>query len=398
MGTCYVETHRYPLSSLRGETPLGTLLDHSPQPLARVYPDFRMEALADYHGAAFLDTETTGLGTGAGVYAFMVGIGTFEALPDKDSSDGSDSRLIAPSHFVVRQVFMRNPAEELALISEVFSALANCRLLVTFNGRSFDIPLLRARLRYNRPYLPETHLNMALLQEDAPHLDLLLPARRLWRRRLQSCRLAHLEETILFHKRTESDVPGYLIPQLYADYARSGESSEMERVFYHNREDIVSMVSLASQLTVAFDQRRVPEQRGALQGKDWLSLGIAYERMQDVPQAEEAYGHSLETAESAADKAESYSRLSSLQKRQGRWEEAAETWTLWLTSVPGVNPIPYIELAKYCEWQLQDLEQAEMWTSWALHELRQVESAFAWAHTIDELEHRLQRIRRKRQP
>jgi uncharacterized protein YprB with RNaseH-like and TPR domain len=391
-----VETHRYPLASTRGESPLGTLLQHPTQPLARVYPDFRMEALSGYHAAAFLDTETTGLGTGAGVYAFMVGIGTFEALAEDEPAAGTGSRPAGPSHFVVRQIFMRNPAEELALISEVVSSLAPYQLLVTFNGRSFDVPLLRARLRYNRPYLPETLLNAPLLQEEAPHLDLLLPARRLWRRRLQSCRLAHLEEAVLSHERTESDVPGYLIPQLYADYVRSGESAEMERVFYHNREDIVSMVSLTSQLTIAFDQQRTPERRGALQGKDWLSLGIAYEHMEDLSQAEEAYVHSLESAESPADKAEGYSRLSKLQKRQGRWEEAAETWQLWLTSVPGVDPSPYVELAKYCEWQLQDFEQAEMWASWALHELRQVDSVFAWARTIDELEHRLQRIRRKR--
>jgi hypothetical protein len=88
--------------------------------------------------------------------------------------------------------------------------------------------------------------------------------------------------------------------------------------------------------------------------------------------------------------------LGQLFKRQERWAEAAELWQLWLTSLPGNDATPYIELAKYCEWQTQDLEQAEMWTAWALHNLR---TTPAWQRSpgqLSELEHRLGRIQRKR--
>ncbi len=106
-------------------------------------------------------------------------------------------------------------------------------------------------------------------------------------------------------------------------------------------------------------------------------------------------GARSDVAAKDSDRAEVFSRLARLQKRQGRWQEAAGTWELWLTSVPGNDPAPYVELAKYYEWQVKDYAQAEMWTGWALHNLRQEESQFAWTRTIHELENRLQRIRRK---
>lgn len=418
-GACTLSTHVYSLTELRGTHHLGAVLKQAPTALSRIFPSFRLDKISSFHDALFLDTETTGLGTGASVYAFMVGIGTFEtwreagATSDEDVTREQDDRsaLSHPTHFVLRQFFMRNPAEELALLRQLAAELKRKQLLITFNGRSFDAPLLRSRFRYNRPFLPDTALDFGLLSEDAPHLDLLLPARRLWRRRLNSCRLAYLEEAILHYRRTEDDVPGYLIPQLYADYVRTGDSADMERVFYHNREDILSMVSLATQLAVAFDRSHASQQtdragrkpeaehesNAALQGQDWLSLGATYERVQDWDLAEPAYRRALDSVANHADRSEVFFRLGRLQKRQGRWQEATETWQLWLTSVPGNNPVPYIELAKYYEWQVRDYEQAEMWTAWALHNLRQEESKFAWSRTIGELEHRLRRIRRKKE-
>ena len=407
-GACYVSTHAYPLQEPRGGAALGALLDHPPDVFARLHPNFNLNGIDSFRRAVFLDTETTGLGTGASVYAFMVGIGTFEtpSLPQESMgliADESDLPVqfdatpsAAPSHFVVRQFFMRNPAEELALLSLLAYLLQDGRLVVTFNGRSFDLPLLRSRIRYNTPFLSEQVRATPLYHGDAPHLDLLMPARRLWKRRLQSCRLANLEQMILGHERTEDDVPGYQIPQLYADYLRTGDAREMERVFYHNREDIVSMVSLATRLAEAFGRSQGSARDASLHGQDWLSLGTTYERVDDWAQAEAAYLRAFDSAANGTDRAEILFRMGRLQKRQGRWHEASETWQLWLTSVPGNDPAPYVELAKYCEWQLQDYEQAEMWTAWALHNLQQEESEFAWSRTISELEHRLHRIRRKR--
>ncbi len=196
----------------------------------------------DFRQAAFLDTETSGLAGGAGTFAFMVGIGMFEVV-------GNDTI------YVVRQVFMRNPAEERALLEVTASLLARCRGLVSFNGRAFDVPLLTMRYALQRQPSPLS---------DLPHFDLLPAARQRWRLRLPSCALSALERDILEHPRSQEDVPGWLIPSLYSDYARSAASGspsptaidDMTRVFYHNREDIVSMVPLAAMLCSPFEEHR----------------------------------------------------------------------------------------------------------------------------------------------
>lgn len=402
VGTCYVHVNAYPLDEMRGPASLGTLLAQSPACFAPFHPNFHLDDVADYRRAAFIDTETTGLGNGSGVYSFMVGVGAFEAwdpaqpLPVARTVDQAD---VAPTHFVVRQYFMRNPAEERALLMALAADLAHFEMTVTFNGRTFDLPLLRARYRQNRRFLPDLRPHIHLLDERRPHLDLLHPARKLWRRRLQSCRLINLEQRILGLIRSEDDVPGHLIPQLYADYVRTGQAESMRRVFYHNHEDIMTMVALADRLGSAFvqgtDGDLAHAHNAPLRGADWAGLGRAYESAGQLAQAETAYRRALDSVRNPAERAELFELLGKLQKRQGNWQAAVETWQMWLTSVPGTNVTPYIELAKYCEWQTQDFEQAAMWTGWALHTLRQAQSTPQRADLIQALEHRLERLKRK---
>ena len=235
-----------------------------------------------------------------------------------------------------------------------------------------------------------------MLEEDRPHLDLLHPARRLWRRRLQSCRLINLEQMILGLQRSEDDVPGSLIPYLYVDYVRTGQAGAMSRVFYHNREDIVSMVALAHHLIQAYASPDEAEEGLGVQGEDWLALGISYEKRDESARAEAAYRRALDAIADSRMRADAFAHLALLFKRQARWAEAADVWQLWLTSVPGVDPTPYVELAKYCEWQANDLEQAEMWTAWALHNLRNAPVYQRLPGQMADLEHRLERVRRKR--
>lgn len=446
-GVCYLATRAYPLDECRGPNPLQTLLDADPQIFAPLYPKFNLSTVTDFRRAALIDTETTGLGIGAGVYCFMIGIGTFEHISTKAARDISQlppvGNLVGnldepPTHFVVRQFFMRSPDEEVALLVAVADALRHCNMTVTFNGRTFDLPMMRARFRQNRYALPPTHEESPLLAESNPHLDLLMPARRLWRRRLGSCRLVNLEDKILGIQRSAADVPGHLIPMLYTEYARSGEAGAMPGIFYHNCEDIVSMVGLAERLhqafaTTASDSNtasvataRTKVNSGAeastgsetnteavnhpdaqtrkiddLHGLEWLALGDSRERVGDVEQAEIAFQRSIyllsfdQSGEYAIHRADAFRRLGVLQKRQERWPEAVETWQLWLSSVPGIDPTPYIELAKYFEWKSCDLSQAEMWTSWALHNLEASSGQSNLRRTVSELEHRLSRIQRK---
>jgi tetratricopeptide (TPR) repeat protein len=337
----------------------------------------------------------------------MVGVGTFEAYRPYDAAQlpSLPNAELAPTHFVVRQLFMRNPAEECALLVALAELLARCEMTVTFNGRSFDLPLLRLRYTQNRRFLPLDR-EVELLHADRAHLDLLMPARRVWRRRLQSCRLINLEQMILGLERAEDDVPGYLIPDLYHEYVHSGHVAAMRRVFYHNNEDIVTMVALADHLGRAFGETPAaspspslpnhPALPSSVTGMDWLGLGHAHARAGDDEQAIAAYDRALESVRNPSERGDIYRALGDIYKRRRQWAEAVETWNLWITSVSSSDPTPYVELAKYHEWETRDLEQAEMWTGWALHNLRQAHPAARRPADQRSLEQRLVRLQRKR--
>jgi len=293
---------------------------------------------------------------------------------------------------------MRSPAEEPALLTAVAELLADREALVTFNGRTFDVPLLRGRFSQNRRMLSAAAQDVPLLRGESAHLDLLHPARRLWRRRLQSVRLINLEEQILGLSRAESDVPGSLIPYLYVQYLRSGDATQMGRIFYHNREDILSMAPLAERLCRIFQDPFAPGHRAEIHGLDMLSLGQNFEAAGLLAEAEAAFRHADEDLSAAGNLsalADVFNRLGALLKRQERWDEAAAIWQRWLSTVPGLDPTPYVELAKFCEWRAGDLEQAAMWTGWALHTLRSAPIRQRDPTQIAELEHRLARIQLK---
>ncbi len=395
-GECFLVTrHCAPLeqeknqpTALREPSVLGNLLERDPSVLAQLYPAYRLEQCPDFHRSAFLDIETTGLGGGAGIYAFMVGVGTFE--PQERSADSSEDRL----HFVVRQLFMRHPGEEPALLTALADLLQGCESLVTFNGRSFDAPFLRGRYRYAGRFLPAEVGPPQALDDGTPHLDLLHPARRLWRKRLGSCALTNLERRVLGYSRADDDVPGSLIPHLYADYLHDGDGRMMQRVFYHNREDIVSMAALTEVVCGVFSDP-VATGTGHLQPLDLLSMARLQAELERLESAEMLFRAALDQLSGRAHLAESFDGLGRLLKRQHRWEEATAVWQQWLTTVGGPDSRPYVELAKFYEWQSGDLTQAAMWTQWALHEQERSPPQNRSHEAQNELRHRLARLERK---
>jgi uncharacterized protein len=372
-GPCLVTTTRYPLDEARGGWALGAALRVSRAAAAACGRDQRL-ADFDFGQAAFLDTETSGLAGGAGTLAFMVGIGTFEDA------------------YVVRQVFMRSPAEERALLHVVSNLLERCNGLVTFNGRSFDAPLLNTRYALQREPSPLAGL---------PHLDLLPAARQRWRLRLPSCALGALEKDVLDFQRTQEDVPGWLIPSIYQEYARGlGQPrpevvDDMARVFYHNREDIVNMAPLAAMLCAPFDLAGAVLPDAALPPTDWVSLGRCYEELDWQEAGEAAYRRALEAVLPAELRSLALRRLGWLLKRQERRAEAVGIWQDWITSVPGPDVTPYEELAKHHEWHELDLAAARKWTMWGLHTAKQLPPGPAREETLAGLQHRLERLERK---
>jgi len=186
---------------------------------------------------AFLDTETTGLAGGTGTAAFLVGVGR-----------------ITPDGFRVRQFFMRDHGEEASQLDALTRHLEPFRVLITYNGRTFDQPLLETRYRLNRARSPLSRLE---------HLDLLYGARRLWKLRFDSCRLIQLEQQILGFER-QGDVPGAMIPYIYFDYVRTGEMARLLPVFHHNVIDILTLACLTGIVPYAFkDPASAPLRHGS---------------------------------------------------------------------------------------------------------------------------------------
>jgi uncharacterized protein YprB with RNaseH-like and TPR domain len=191
---------------------------------------------------AFLDTETTGLAGGSGTYAFLVGIGSID-------EEG----------FRVRQFFMRDYSEEASQLSAVAQYLERFDVLITYNGKSFDQPLLETRYRMCRARHPFERLG---------HLDLLYGARRLWKRRMENCKLTYLEREVLGLER-EGDVPGSLIPYLYFEFVRTRRAARLIPVFHHNVLDIVSLACMTAIVPEAY---RNPETVPVRHGSDLLGL------------------------------------------------------------------------------------------------------------------------------
>jgi uncharacterized protein YprB with RNaseH-like and TPR domain len=366
-GTCIVVDQVYPAGYQQGQVEIGSALSHCSQTVAGIGRDPGLEAL-DLQKSGFLDVETTGLAGGAGTYAFLVGIGWFE---------GPDFRL--------RQVFMRDYEEEPALISLLEETMEPLSGIVSFNGKAFDVPLLETRFILSRRRFPLS---------TAPHLDLLHMARRLWRLRLENCQLSTLETEILGLER-HGDVPSHLVPQLYFEYLRYGRAEPLEGVFYHNAQDILSLAALTALSCQIYDDPLCHE---TTHGEDLYSLGRLYSVAGLGDRAHTALRAALETPISEGLRWQTVHHLSFHLKRQGMWPEAVELWQLAIEENHG-RLYPFVELAKYHEHRAKDFPKAEALVLRAMDLVQASATSRGrwWAERrLEELEHRLQRVQRKR--
>lgn len=360
VGPCFVVDKVYPLHYRHGLTPLAALLEYNPATAVPFCDEPRFDT-CHFRDFLFIDTETTGL-AGAGTIAFMVGAAFFE----EDA-------------FVVRQYFLRDHGDEPAMLLLLAELLAEKAGVITFNGRSFDLPLLDRRYLMNR-------MNSDLLQQ--PHLDLLPPARRLWRQRLGSCALSALEPQLLRVNRAQADVPGWLIPTLYRQYLLSGATDEIERVFYHNHIDMLSMVTLATQV-MGYLAHSTPDPHPV----DLYSLGKWQADLGLIETAETTLRQAAAADLPLDLYQQSLHRLALLLKRTDRRDEAIPLWQqIAATSYDDISA--HIELAKHYEWHAHDLPQAERWTKAALDLIGRWPPAQARL-VKDDLLHRLDRLQKK---
>jgi len=294
----------------------------------------------DIEKCLFIDTETTGLSGGAGTVAFLVGVG-----------------YIKRGFMTVEQFFMKDYSDEPELLYRLKALMEQYECAVSFNGKTFDMPLLRSRFTMNR-------------MKDYPELfdlDLLPPSRRVWKLRLSSCRLANLEERVLGLAR-EGDLPGSEVPQRYFEYLKTGDMALVADIIKHNYQDIVSLGLLMDKLLTVY---RDPEKQGYVQ--DLFSLGKALENQGEHARARELYrlsavprkALSISALRDGGVAGQANLRLYRLCLRAGDTESAISTLEQML-SRQQMGILPHVELAKIYEHRLKDLRRALEHTRLAL--------------------------------
>ncbi|MGO8737067.1 MAG: ribonuclease H-like domain-containing protein [Terriglobia bacterium] len=324
-GEFFLAREVFPFGRPYGKLRIGDIPSADLSPLNLVLKD---AAMPDASRLVFLDTETTGLAGGTGTCAFLIGIGNVEGMK-----------------FVVRQFFLRDYPEEKAMLEALAEILGTCEGIVTFNGKTFDVPLLETRYALARMKSPLDRL---------VHFDALHPARRLWKLRLESCKLTNLEEAILGISR-EGDVPGSEIPAIYFDYLRSGDARGLQPVFYHNALDVVSLAALTVELARALGDGGA-EALGSPLDLFSLSriLGTAGSQEKSISTCRQALAAGLpQPVESLALK-----HLAAEFKRKRQHESAVELWLELSQREPPLAVEALEELAIHYEHRLRDIQQA----------------------------------------
>jgi uncharacterized protein YprB with RNaseH-like and TPR domain len=277
---------------------------------------------------AFLDTETTGLAGGSGTYAFLIGVGS-----------------IAPEGFRLRQFFMRDYADERSQLHRLAEYLEPFDVLITYNGKAYDQPLLETRFRMSRARHPFDRLE---------HLDLLFGARRLWKLRRESCRLVDLEFQILGVER-QGDLPGEMIPYVYFDYLRTEQAFRLVPIFHHNALDILSLACLTAIVPFAF---RSPEDAALRHGSDVIGLARWLQQAERREEALRLYRRAVDMGLPDALLFKTLWDIAALEKRLGR-PDAALAGIADLAASPNPYRVRAMEeLAKHFEHRERNYNMA----------------------------------------
>jgi uncharacterized protein len=262
----------------------------------------------------FIDLETTGIAGGAGTYAFLVGCAWF-----------------AGGTFRVRQFFLSSFTAERALLEAVGDVAATAGTVVSYNGKSFDLPLIETRFALHRLSSPFGGL---------PHIDMLHPARRMWRVPDMSaryaaqelghrqkdvpytCRLSTLEQQLCGYVR-EGDVAGFEIPARYFRYVHSGDARPLAAVFEHNRLDLLSLALVTARAGQLLDDG-APAARSA---REALGLGRLYERGGMMTEAKSCFARAMDFEDADEElRAEALRAYAIVARRLRQYDDAAEAW------------------------------------------------------------------------
>ncbi len=280
----------------------------------------------------YIDTETTGLSGGTGTLPFLIGCGFFTS-----------------SGFTVQQLLIDSPINEITQLLEFNKILENFETTITFNGKSFDLPLIKTRYLINKIKPP---------LEDLDHIDLLHISRNIWKRRLVDRSLQELETTILEFSRSDDEIPGWMIPQVYFDFLRSGDPAGLKGIVYHNRIDIFAMAILHQKIISMLDDIVSREKFNIL---DMYSIGVIFHN-------KKKYLDALSVFEKCIDYphlnngliVDLHLRIAQIYKRLNKWDSAIMHW---IQGADLGSMESCIELAKYYEHIIKSKDDAIIWST-----------------------------------
>ena len=302
-------------------------------------------AIEDPSKWLFLDTETTGLAGGTGTYAFLVGLAWWDA-----------------GGLQAEQLFMRDFTEEYSLLHELAMRIAERPVLFTFNGKSFDWPLLENRFTMTRSIAPP---------KLAAHLDLLHPARALWKLRLGSVRLVELERHVLDTPRLgwhrENDVASALIPQFYFDYLRGGPAEPLAGVVRHNQMDLRGLAALFCKINTMLSEPS--DAASEIESLDLFGLSRFLQRRGESDRAHSTCAQALEIGLPAEFRPKALHELALSAKRAGKHARAVEIWQE-IVNDPQDGIHACEQLAIYYERHAKDLQHAAEFAELGLAKLR----------------------------
>ncbi|WP_239614375.1 ribonuclease H-like domain-containing protein [Cohnella mopanensis] len=328
----------------------------------------------DPYRLLFLDTETTGLGVGTGNVPFMIGFGYY-----------------TETAFVVEQTLIRHPGEERAMLTYLLGHMKDKTHLVTYNGRTFDWPVLVNRFILN---------GWRQSGQEPGHLDFLHPSRALWRNTLPSCRLSMVEEARLGIQRGE-DVPGSLAPALYFQYLADGNATHLHGVYTHNEKDILTLASLCVHFGFLLSGGIDLRSREGIEGEELFRTACWLEQHHNLEAAERLFVQ-LNEMEDIADSGGWSLALAARYKRAGQHERALPLWRRAAekaesSSLPKLDA--HIELAIYYEHRdkqpLTALIYAEKALELAYRRAKFISDAAKRKDEKETLQHRVTRLKNK---
>ncbi|RMF99384.1 MAG: hypothetical protein D6735_15460 [Acidobacteria bacterium] len=316
----------------------------------------------------FVDVETSGEYGGAGVICFLVGIGK-----------------VSDQEIHLSQYLILHPEDELAQLIELEKIFLSAKGFLTYNGKSFDLPLLDSRFQYHQIPLPT---------REGLHIDLLLLSRKIWKNHSPNRALRTMEATVLGIERSVEDVPGWLIPSLFRDFLLTKDASFLNPVLYHNKMDVLSMVHLYFHIADLFTN---PLERSKENAEIHFCLASFYQSIGEIDRAIEAFETCLPYLPEASQRIALSENLASLYKHQKRYQNAIEKWQE-AASLGSLSA--HLELAKYYEHLQKDLNTARRWVEAAskLLEDNKKMDRFTRTKWQTELQYRLDRLNKKSFP